>query len=338
MDRKYWRIGIKYIDFSMFEKGYPYVFGGGVAESNYLDYLKNINIGDIIVAGGVEKISLIGEVKARPVYLFPGDDNRDWSYKENYGIDEANDKELLAHFKPLEDDFSDVVCIKTSWYNIDCSNLRMPRQPMGGIKNLNDIGKKYIIEIIKEYNKNPEKQRINIQTDNPLLNFTAIDFETATGYRNSVCQVGLVKVVNGIVVDEYCGLIQPPDNFIRDDFSAIHGIYSEQTIHAPTFDKSYAKWKHFVEDQILVAHNMKFDLSCIKTCLKDFCGIESEFRTYCTMKIWKGEFENARLTTCCENNDIELKHHHNAQDDAKACAELFILAVKNDRDLKEQYA
>lgn len=30
--------------------------------------------------------------------------------------------------------------------------------------------------------------------------FTAIDFETAQGYRWSICQVGLVRVVNGDVV------------------------------------------------------------------------------------------------------------------------------------------
>ena len=30
--------------------------------------------------------------------------------------------------------------------------------------------------------------------------FTAIDFETATGYRNSICQVGLVQIKNGIVI------------------------------------------------------------------------------------------------------------------------------------------
>ena len=333
--KNYWRIGVKHIDFSMFEKGYPYVFGGGVTESNYLNYLANVNIGDIIVAGGIEKISLIGEVKARPVYLFPEDGDRDWSYEDDYGITGANDKEMLTSFEPLEGDYNDVVCIKTEWFKIDCSNLRMPRQARGGIRKFNDIGKKYIEKIIQEYNKNPKNQRINIPDDNPLLNFTAIDFETATGYRNSVCQVGLVKVVNGIVVEEYCGLIQPPNNFIRNDFSLIHGIYSEQTIFAPTFSESYDKWKHLIEGQVLVAHNMNFDLSCLKTCLKDFCSTEAEFKTYCTMKIWKGEFENAQLSTCCENNDIELQDHHNALADAKACAELFILAIKNERDLKE---
>jgi len=39
--------------------------------------------------------------------------------------------------------------------------------------------------------------------------FTAIDFETAQGYRWSICQVGLVRVNNGIITDEINLLIQP---------------------------------------------------------------------------------------------------------------------------------
>lgn len=34
------------------------------------------------------------------------------------------------------------------------------------------------------------------------MDFTALDFETATGFRNSICQVGLVRVENGIIVEE----------------------------------------------------------------------------------------------------------------------------------------
>ena len=32
--------------------------------------------------------------------------------------------------------------------------------------------------------------------------FTAIDFETAQGYRWSICQVGLVRYENGIITNE----------------------------------------------------------------------------------------------------------------------------------------
>ena len=33
--------------------------------------------------------------------------------------------------------------------------------------------------------------------------FTAIDFETAQGYRHSICQVGLVRVVDGQVAETF---------------------------------------------------------------------------------------------------------------------------------------
>ena len=44
------------------------------------------------------------------------------------------------------------------------------------------------------------------------LSFTAIDFETATGYMESACAVGIVTVTDGVISDEYYSLIQPPEN------------------------------------------------------------------------------------------------------------------------------
>ena len=35
-----------------------------------------------------------------------------------------------------------------------------------------------------------------------LLNFTAIDFETATRYKNSACSVAVVDIENGKIVDK----------------------------------------------------------------------------------------------------------------------------------------
>jgi len=167
------------------------------------------------------------------------------------------------------------------------------------------------------------------------FSFTAIDFETATGYKNSICQVGLVRLENGIIMDEYCELIKPPYNYIWRNFSQnVHGIYPEDTADAPVFAESYPAWKHFVEGQTLVAHNMSFDLSRLKACLQEFCGLDMEFKTYCTRNIWTGAFENACLPTCCEQLGINLLHHHNALADAKACAELFLAAIRTGRDLK----
>lgn len=41
-----------------------------------------------------------------------------------------------------------------------------------------------------------------------MESFTAIDFETAQGSRWSICQVGLVRIENGIVTKEINLLVQ----------------------------------------------------------------------------------------------------------------------------------
>ncbi|HAN78786.1 MAG TPA: exonuclease, partial [Bacteroidales bacterium] len=53
--------------------------------------------------------------------------------------------------------------------------------------------------------------------------FTAIDFETAVGKRYSICQIGLVRVENGNIVDEIDMLIQPPFNEYFPMNTSIHG-------------------------------------------------------------------------------------------------------------------
>ncbi len=80
---------------------------------------------------------------------------------------------------------------------------------------------------------------------------------------------------------------------------------------------------------------MKFDYSCLTSCLKDFCNKDMSFKTYCTMKIWRSVFENTGLSTCCNKNDIELVNHHNALADVEACARLFILAVNKSTNLQD---
>ena len=50
-----------------------------------------------------------------------------------------------------------------------------------------------------------------------MNSFTAIDFETANGYGYAICQIGLVRIENGIIVNEISILVQPPDNFYWDN-------------------------------------------------------------------------------------------------------------------------
>jgi DNA polymerase-3 subunit epsilon len=97
-----------------------------------------------------------------------------------------------------------------------------------------------------------------------LNSYTAIDFETAQGKRWSICQVGLVRVENQIIKEQLSILVQPPDNYYWNNFIDIHGISSEQTADAPTFDKIWHQIEPFIKNQNVVAHNgFAFDFHCL---------------------------------------------------------------------------
>ena len=88
-----------------------------------------------------------------------------------------------------------------------------------------------------------------------MNSFTALDFETATGYRNSICQVGFVRVENGIITKEVNILVQPPDNYYWSRFTDIHGIAAKDTLNSTTFDQVWHQISPFIENQNVIAHN-----------------------------------------------------------------------------------
>ncbi len=151
-----------------------------------------------------------------------------------------------------------------------------------------------------------------------INSFTAIDFETAHGKRWSICQVGLVRVENGLVTEEYSSLVQPPNNFYWDNFIDIHGITPEMTANAPTFDIVWKEMERFIKNQDVVAHNgFAFDFNCLSQTL-EYYDVETPVYTgHCTYKIY-----GDNLASLCERFNITLKHH-DALSDAMACAELF---------------
>ena len=150
--------------------------------------------------------------------------------------------------------------------------------------------------------------------------FTAIDFETAQGKRWSICQVGLLRVENGLITKELSILVQPPMNYYWNWFIDIHGITPEITKDAPTFDQIWHKVEPFIRNQSVVAHNgLCFDFPVLAQTLQYYGLAVPQYEKHCTYRIYKDN-----LFSLCQKFQIELNHHE-ALSDAKACAELFSL-------------
>jgi DNA polymerase III subunit epsilon len=160
------------------------------------------------------------------------------------------------------------------------------------------------------------------------MNFSAIDFETATGYRNSACAVAIISVTDGQISDEYYRLIQPPGNEYWGQNIAIHGIRPSDTASAPTFADIYSEIRERLFGRIVVAHNESFDRSVLRRTMEhhglQYPELSLADRWECTLKIYRAKgFAPANLAACCARLNIPLDHH-NALSDALACARLFV--------------
>ena len=155
-----------------------------------------------------------------------------------------------------------------------------------------------------------------------MNSFTALDFETATGYRNSICQVGLVRVENGIITKEVNILVRPPDNYYWSRFTDIHGITPAMTQNEATFDQIWHLAAPFITNRNVVAHNgFGFDFPVLDKTLFDYGLPIPDYDKSCTYTIYR-----SNLADLCKKHCIPLKHH-DALSDAKACAELYLKYV-----------
>lgn len=158
------------------------------------------------------------------------------------------------------------------------------------------------------------------------INFVAIDFETANYAQDSACAVGLVKVVDGEIVDSVAHLIRPPTReFV---FTYIHGLTWKHVAGAPDFGALWPRLAPWLQGaDFLAAHNAPFDRGVLGACCATY-GIEAPpptFRCTVTMARRAWNLRPAKLPDCCRHLGITLDHH-DALSDAMACAKIVIAA------------
>ena len=161
------------------------------------------------------------------------------------------------------------------------------------------------------------------------MTFTAIDFETATGHPESACAVGIVTVNDGIIVEEYYTLIQPPNNEYWYRNIMVHGIKPIETLDGKTFDQLFPEIQKRLFGRKIVAHNEAFDRRVLTKTMQAYGLYYDELEIAdmweCTCKIYRKKgYKPANLKHCSELNNIELVHHE-ALSDARACAKLYLL-------------
>lgn len=163
--------------------------------------------------------------------------------------------------------------------------------------------------------------------------FVAIDVETANYEPTSICAVGAVKVIDGLVADRFYTLVQPEPNYYVKRFTySVHGISREMTDDAPCFGHIWPKLKAFIDGFPLAAHNKAFDEKCLRAACSTYRITWPEYPFFCTLSaarasIPKFQCPSKSLPCLCDFFGIPFNDHHNALADAEACAKIGIILL-----------
>lgn len=161
--------------------------------------------------------------------------------------------------------------------------------------------------------------------------FVAIDFETATRYGNSICQVGIAKVEKGEIVSASVYLVQPPRNEYEQRNISIHGITPDDTVDCEDFAAQWREICYDMECKIAVSHNSSFDMTVLRKTFDYYQLDYPQMPFFCSLRLAKKviiDCMNYQLPTVCEKLGIPFEHHHDAKADAVACAKVFLECLR----------
>lgn len=177
--------------------------------------------------------------------------------------------------------------------------------------------------------------RLCPSTTIPGLNFVALDVETANSNYGSVCQIGVVRIVDGAVADSSSWLCMPPEkvNYFDEVNVGIHGITPEAVADAAPFSEVIDEVRTFIGADSVVAHFAQFDTAALReACLyEDVAPLEFSFGCSYVLSTMTdlGQQRNG-LKFVAEAVGYDLVNHHDALADAEACAAIIVEVARRE--------
>jgi DNA polymerase-3 subunit alpha (Gram-positive type) len=167
--------------------------------------------------------------------------------------------------------------------------------------------------------------------------FVVFDVET-TGLSANYCtiiEMGAVKVKEGEILDRFSEFANP-HHPLSPKIIELTSITDDMLLNAPEVDDVLRRFKEWVGDAILVAHNASFDIGFLNAGYKKMGLDEVTNPVIDTLELARflyPEFKSYGLGVLSKKLGVELTQHHRAIYDAEATGNVLMVMIK---DLREK--
>lgn len=162
-----------------------------------------------------------------------------------------------------------------------------------------------------------------------MREYVVVDLET-TGldpYKGcEIIEIGITEIINDKIVRNYSRLIKPKRG-IPPFIEELTNISNEMVANEKSLEEVLHKFRDYIGNKTIIAHNAKFDLKFLNYYLKEL-GLEQITKHICTLELLKKnknyKGRNKKLETACQYYNIENVNAHRADSDTLATAKLFL--------------
>ena len=180
-------------------------------------------------------------------------------------------------------------------------------------------------------------------TDDDLYSSTYVIFDTETtgfnpGLHDTMIEIGAVKMKDGAVLDTFDELINP-GVLIDSEITNLTGITNNMVKDSPNEEEVTKKFKEWIGDLPLVAHNAKFDKNMLESAYQKYNLGELKNTILDTMiisQIINKDLKRHSLSALTKNYGITFEesdgssssHHHRADYDSEFTGYVFFKMLK----------
>lgn len=176
----------------------------------------------------------------------------------------------------------------------------------------------------------PALQRSFDDLGTPLaeVTFCIVDVETNGGHgdRGALTEIGAVRVRGGVELDRFQSLINPCTD-IPPFITALTGISNATVANAPTAQVVLPVFRAFLDDAVMVAHNIRFDAGMLNAQAARLGMPTFSNRRVDTLalarRLLRPEVPNCKLATLAQALNLDHQPSHRALDDALATVDLL---------------
>lgn len=173
-----------------------------------------------------------------------------------------------------------------------------------------------------------------------ISDFTVLDIET-TGvnpHKDKIIEISAIRYRNNEEIAEFSTLVNP-EMTIPKEITTLTGIRNEDVVCAPKIDRAIPQFIEFLNNDVVLGHNVRFDINFINTALAELDITSLENKIIDTLQISRKllpNIENHQLGTIARHFGIVAENAHRALDDCKTTANIYLslskceIPIKND--------